>query len=106
MHQIAGITGHLRMLTVDDDLSWLGRQTHLIDKGNLEKERRDVMVSIGSASMYCQTEVHFGWCKLHHHRQSYHIRGSVSASGAGISSIATRAVPTGTRMRKSAGVRL
>src|SRR5438874_12217769 len=105
MHQIARIAGYFRMLTMDDDIPRLGRQTHLIDEGDLEKERRDVMVSIGSASMYCQNEIYFGRCKLHHHRQSYHIRGSVSASGAGRSSIFTWAVPTGTRMRKSAWVR-
>src|SRR5262245_62820606 len=95
MHQIAGITGHLRVLTVDNNLLRLSRQTHLIDQGNLEKEGRDVMVAIWSASMHCQTEVHFRRGRAHHHRPPYHIRGSVSAAGGGRSSSATRAVPSG-----------
>jgi len=53
MHEIAGIPGHLRMLTVYDDITRLSRQTHLIDEGNLEQECRDVMVAIGSAAMHC-----------------------------------------------------
>jgi len=39
-----------------------------------------------------------------HQQQHYHMLGSVLPSGLGRSSIATRVVPTGTRMRKSAGV--
>src|SRR5262245_57176033 len=41
--------------------------------------------------------------RYQHHQQHYHMLGSVPPSGLGRSSIATRAVPTGTRMRKSAG---
>src|SRR5215831_10868489 len=100
MHQIAGIAGHLRVLTVEHDLPRLDRQPHFINQGNLEKEGRDVMVSIWSTSMHCQTEVHFGRGRSNHHRQPYHIRGSALASGAGSSSMATRAVPGGTSMRK------
>src|SRR5262249_54718328 len=106
MHQIAGIAGHLRVLTVDHNLPRPDRQPHLIDQGNLEKEGRDVMVSIWSTAMHCQTEVHFGRGRSNHHRQPYHIRGSVSAPEAGRSSMATRAVPAGTRMRKGSWVRL
>src|SRR5262249_15718209 len=83
----------------------LSGQTYLISERDFEKEGRDVVVAIRAASMHCQTEIHFGWSGHAHHRQLYQILGSVSPSGVGSSSMATRVVPSATRMRKSAAVR-
>jgi hypothetical protein len=41
------------MPTVHDNVVRLGRQMHDIDEGNLDKERRDIMISIWSATLYC-----------------------------------------------------
>jgi len=98
MHEVPCIAGHLGMLTVYDDLPRLDRQTYGIDEGNFEKKCRDIMVTIRSASMHSQTEIHFGWGLHNQHKWLYQRRGSVSASGSGRSSSFTRVVPIGTRM--------
>jgi hypothetical protein len=52
MHEISCIARDIRMLTVRDNLPGLDGQTHFIDKGNFEKERRDIMVTIRAAAMH------------------------------------------------------
>ena len=68
--EIAGVIRHLGMIAMHHDMPRHGLEGEHVGQGDLEKDRRDIVVSVAAPSMHGKSDIHLGWCLAYQHGDS------------------------------------